>query len=277
MTDRVYPSTKPNGTTKTTTTTTRLPPPPNKTQFQTPTNRHPHRPNPTTNHRQSRRRSCFCLCFFWSTLIIVLLLLIATIAGCILYLLYHPRRPTFSITSLKISEFNLVPNNSDDTTKLTSKLNLTVSTKNPNKKITFFYSPFTITCFSSDNSVLFANGSFKSPFVSKPDNITIIHSTLYGNSVLMDTEVVNKIRSDLKKKSGVPLKIVLDSEARVKIENIVRTKKVGIRIKCEGIHSLVPNNKGGNYNKTSSKSVAANVSAAKCKLDLRIKIWKWTF
>lgn len=87
---------------------------------------------------------------------------------------------------------------------------------------------------------------------------------------------MNKIRSDLKKKSGLRLKIVLDTEARVKIESI-RSKKIGIRIKCEGIHSLIPKGGGGNSRNSSSSPVAANVSAAKCKIDLRIKIWKWTF
>ncbi|KVH95082.1 NDR1/HIN1-like protein 13 [Cynara cardunculus var. scolymus] len=280
MTDRVYPSSKPTGKTKGTTTATtppnpRLPPPPRKAQIQKPIpNRHPHRPNPIHNQRNPRRRSrrgCFCLCCFWSVLIIILLLLIATVAGCILYLLYHPHRPTFSIAALKISEFNLTTT-ADDTTRLTSRLNLTISTRNPNKKIIFYYDPIAITCLSDETQI--ANGSFANPFVSNPNNITIIRSSLYSNSLLLDTETVNHMRSDLKKKSGLPLKILLDTEAQVKIESI-KTKKVGIRIKCEGIHSLIP--KGGGGKSRNSSSVSAIVSAAKCKLDLRVKIWKWTF
>ncbi|KAM0026906.1 putative Late embryogenesis abundant protein, LEA_2 subgroup [Helianthus debilis subsp. tardiflorus] len=290
MTDRVYPSSKPkpNTTTKTTAaggggggaTTTpnrNIPPPPNKTQFNTTTtsnNRHPYRPNPTTTTHRRRRRSCFCLCCFWLTLIILLLLLISTIAGCILYLLYHPHRPTFSIAALKISQFNLSTTSSDDTTRLTSKLNLTLSTSNPNKKITFFYDPFTITLQSHETQL--ANGSFPNSLTIKPNNITIIHSQLYTTSLLLDPEIVTKIRSDLKKKSGMPLKLLLDTEVRVKIETL-RTKKVGIRIECDGIHSLIPKGGGTGRNTTASSAVAATVTAAKCKLDLRIKIWKWTF
>ncbi|KAL8208312.1 hypothetical protein R6Q57_007724 [Mikania cordata] len=276
MTDRVYPSTKPNPTTKTTTTTSnrRLPPPPNKSQSHAPTNtnRHPHRPNPTTNRhpRRRSRRGCFCLCCFWSILLITILLLIAAIAGCILYLLYHPHRPTFSIAALKISEFNLTTTAADDTTRLTSKLNLTISTRNPNKKITFYYDSIAITCLSHETQI--AKGSYSNPFVSKPNNISIIHSSLNSNSLIMEAEIVNKMRSDLKKKTGLPLKVLLDTEARVKIDSL-RSKKVGIRIKCEGIHGLIPSGGGRN----SSSSVAATVSAATCKLDLRIKIWKWTF
>lgn len=282
MTDKVYPSSKANGNTKGTTTAAaaatpnpRLPPPPSKAQIQKPIpNRHPHRPNPINNQRSRHRRSrrgCFCLCCFWSVLVIILLLLIATVAGCILYLLYHPHRPTFSIASLKISEFNLTTT-ADDTTRLTSRLNLTISTRNPNKKIIFYYDPIAITCLSDETQI--ANGSFANPFVSNPNNITIIRSSLYSNSLLLEPETVNHMRSDLKKKSGLPLKILLDTEAQVKIESI-KSKKIGIRIKCEGIHSQIP--KGGGGKSRNSSSVSATVSAAKCKLDLRVKIWKWTF
>ncbi|KAL7608240.1 hypothetical protein Lser_V15G10432 [Lactuca serriola] len=272
MTDRVYPSSKPNGNTTAATTNTRLPPPPSKAQQP---NRHPYRPNSVTNQRTRRRsrRGCFCLCCFWSVLIITLLILISAIAGCILYLLYRPHRPTFSIASLKISEFNLTTT-ADDTTRLTSNLNLTISTRNPNKKITFYYDSISITCLSEGTQV--ANGNFANSFVSNPNNITIIRSSLSSNSQLLETETVNRMRSDLKKKSGLPLKLLLDTKVRVKIESI-RSKKIGIRIKCEGIHSLIPKGGSGNSRNSSSSSVAATVSAAKCKLDLRIKIWKWTF
>lgn len=77
---------------------------------------------------------------------------------------------------------------------------------------------------------------------------------------------MKSLRSDLKKKSGVPLKVLLDTKVVVKADNF-KSKKVGIRIECEGVHATVPKGK--------SVSIAS-VSKAKCKVDLRIKIWKWT-
>ncbi|KAI3821999.1 hypothetical protein L1987_09580 [Smallanthus sonchifolius] len=96
-----------------------------------------------------------------------------------------------------------------------------------------------------------------------------------SKSLLLETETVNRIRSDLKKKLGLRLKIVLDTRVVMKIESI-RSKKVGIRIKCEDIHSLVTK-AGGAESNSSPSSVSATVSDAKCDVDLRIKIWKWTF
>ncbi|KAM0029550.1 putative Late embryogenesis abundant protein, LEA_2 subgroup [Helianthus debilis subsp. tardiflorus] len=259
-----------------TTTTAKPPPPPPTKPHPNNLNRHPYRPNPTIYHR-NHRRNYFCLFCFWSILIIILLLLIATIAGCILYLLYRPHRPTFDITSLKISHFNLTTN-ADDVTHLTSNMNLTFSTKNPNKRVVFFYDPITINLLVADTQI--ANGSFVNAFVSEPNNITVVRSQLYGANMLLESSTVNQISADLKKKSGMPLKIYLDTKTQVKIESI-KSKKVGIRIVCEGIHSLVPKGGGGGgrsgNSTTAAVAVAATVTDAKCNVDLRIKIWKWTF
>ncbi|KAD1118219.1 hypothetical protein E3N88_43269 [Mikania micrantha] len=90
----------------------------------------------------------------------------------------------------------------------------------------------------------------------------IIRSSLIGNSLLLETETVNRIRSELKKNLGLPLKILLDFEAVMKVESF-RSKKVGIRIKCEKIHSLFPKY-GSARSNSSSSSVSATVSDANC-------------
>ncbi|KAG8375666.1 hypothetical protein BUALT_Bualt10G0124000 [Buddleja alternifolia] len=279
MTDRVYPSTKPNGhptptphpTTIAATlpTVATLPTPPSKTHLYNP-NRHPYRPIPTTRRRHKTRhctcRRCCCLTCFWSTLLLIAIILLAATAAAAFYLLYHPRRPSFSVTSLKITSFNLTTTPSDDTTHLTTKINITLSAKNPNKKIIFFYDPMSITVLS--NAVTLSNGAFTN-FTNSPDTIYIIHTAMAMNSQVLDADAVNSMNSDLKRKNGLPMKIVMDTMVGVKLENI-KMKKIGIRVKCNGIHGEVP--KGKNVT-----AAVANTSKAKCKVDLRIKIWKWTF
>uniref|UniRef100_A0A5B6YUD3 Late embryogenesis abundant protein LEA-2 subgroup domain-containing protein n=1 Tax=Davidia involucrata TaxID=16924 RepID=A0A5B6YUD3_DAVIN len=264
MTDRVYPSSKPNGTTPataatTTNGTTKPPPfPAAKSQLYNPT-RQRYRPQPKHRHR----RSCLCLCCFWSILLLTALLLLAAIASAAVYVLYSPHRPTFTVSALRISQFK-VSTTSDDTTHLTSLLNLTISAKNPNKKLTFFYDPITITSMS--NQVTIANGSFPF-FTSNPNNSTLIRSSLSTSSQVLDADSVTSLRSDLKKKTGLPLKVVLDTKVIVKMDGL-KSKKVGIRVTCDGIHGQTPKGK--------SPSIAST-SDATCKVDLRIKIWKWTF
>ncbi|KAK9079846.1 hypothetical protein SSX86_001519 [Deinandra increscens subsp. villosa] len=274
MTDKVYPASKPNGT-PVSTKNPKLPLPPAKAHLYD-QNGHPYRRNPNNYHTKRRRsnfRRCFCLYCFWSLLITILILLLATISGGVLYLLYRPHLPTFSVVSLKISRFNLTTA-TDGTTRLTSNLNLTISTKNPNNKIKFHYDRIAIGCVTGETEI--ANGDFGNSFPSDPKNITIIRSSLSSNSLLLETETVNRMRSDLKKKSGLRLKMLLDAQAVMNVESF-GSKKVGMRIKCEGIHSLIPKSVRSEANSSSSPVVSATVSGAKCVVDLRIKIWKLRF
>ncbi|PSR91315.1 Late embryogenesis abundant protein, LEA-14 protein [Actinidia chinensis var. chinensis] len=268
MTDRVYPSAKTNGTTTNggaAVTATTKPPTAAKPNLYNPTRPHPYRPQPNHSRRRHRsQRSCVCLCCFWSFLLVAVLILLAAIAGCAVYVLYSPRRPAFSVAALRISRFNLSTNAADDTTRLTAALNLTISAKNPNKKIIYTYDPISITALS--NQVLIANGSFPF-FTSAPQNTTIIRSSLSIASELVDADLVKGLRSDLKRKNGLDLKILMDTKVVVKMEKL-KSKKLGIRVTCDGIHGTVPKGK--------SPSIAS-ITDAKCKVDLRIKIWKWTF
>lgn len=267
MTDRVYPSAKPNGTAPTAATAANPNAAPVKNQMYNNPNRVPYRPTPTAYHRHNRRRCsgrrCFCMCCFWSILIICILLLLAAIAGAIFYVLYHPQRPTFSVSSLKISNFNLTTS-ADDTTHLTTKLNLTLSTKNPNKKLIYNYNTISITALS--NQVVLAKGSFPG-FTSSTNNITIIHSTLSMVSQVLDVDSVSSLKSDLKRKAGLPVTILMDTMVEVKMDKL-KSKRVGIRVTCEGIHGSTPKGKA---------PAVASTNNAKCKVDLRIKILKWTF
>ncbi|KAL2517864.1 NDR1/HIN1-like protein 6 [Abeliophyllum distichum] len=271
MKDRVYPSIKLNGATANPAAAAAATnPPATKTQLYNPMSHHPYRPNPTAHHRHNLRRRrfscrrCFCLTCFWSILLLIAILLLAAIAAAAFYVLYHPHRPAFSVTSLKISQFNLTTTTSDGTTHLTTQANLTLSAKNPNKKVIFYYDPMSITV--SSNQVTISSGSFKN-FTNSPDTIFIIHTTTGLKFQLLDGDESNSLKSDLKKKNGIPLQIVVDTMVVVKMEKL-KTKKIGIRVKCDGIHGSVQKAKN---------PALANTSDAKCKVDLRIKIFKWTF
>ncbi|PON56366.1 Late embryogenesis abundant protein [Parasponia andersonii] len=276
MTDRVHPSSKPtpNGTTtaaaaaganpSSVTAAAATNPTASKPQL-----RPPYRPQPQyphhhhRRHRRSNRNICCCCCF-WSILVVLALGLLAAIAAAAVYVLYHPTRPEFTVTSLRIAKLNLTTSPDSSSSRLTALLNLTVSSKNPNGHLTFFYDAFAVTASSS--SVQIGNGSIPA-FVSEKKNETTFRTIVASSSQDLDTDATTSLRSDLKKKGGVPLKIQMDTRVKVKMESL-RSKRVGIRVTCQGIKAVAPKGK--------SPSVAS-VSDAKCKVDLRIKIWKWTF
>ncbi|KAL8230286.1 hypothetical protein R6Q57_000064 [Mikania cordata] len=210
-----------------------------------------YRPQP----RRSRR-SCCCSCCLWITFTIMIIIFIAAVAGGVMYVLYRPHRPTFSVSSLHVSQFNLTSSN-----KLSSKFNFTVTARNSNKKIVFYYDPVSVS-FNSDG-VDVGDGSIPAFTMGKKNTTTLktVVSTM-GQSV----DDNSGLKSDLKSKKSVPLKIQLDTKVKAKIGSL-KTKKLPIRVICDGIKVTAPAGK---------TATSATTSDAKCKVDLRIKIWKWT-
>ncbi|PWA62468.1 late embryogenesis abundant (LEA) hydroxyproline-rich glycoprotein family [Artemisia annua] len=224
--------------------------PPNKSNLYNST-RPVYRPLPRRN-----RRSCccsFCLCITFS---LILLILIAAIAGGIFYALYRPQRPSFSVTSLQVQNFTLTNSNI-----LTTKFNLSVTAHNPNKKIEFIYDEVNVNFRSKDVDV--GHGTIPGFTMRKKDS-TRLRSvvSVTGQSVGDDGSV---LRSDVNKKK-VPMSVRLDTKVKVKVGGL-KMKKVPIRVDCSGITASVPSGK---------TPASASTSGVKCKVDLRIKIWKWT-
>ncbi|XP_031101035.1 NDR1/HIN1-like protein 13 [Ipomoea triloba] len=209
-----------------------------------------YRPQPSP--RRHKRSFC-CSCCLWTTFLVITLIILAAIAGGIFYVLYRPERPTFAVNSLHLSQFNL------SATTLTSKLNISVSARNPNKKITYFYDPITISTFSGDIPV--GTGSFPA-FEHGTKNTTNLKATISTSKQTLDAGDISKLKS----KKTLPLTLKLETKVKVKVGGL-KTKKVGIRVTCDGIRVSVP------AGKSLSKATTSNVD---CKVDLRIKIWKWT-
>ncbi|XP_008782538.1 NDR1/HIN1-like protein 13 [Phoenix dactylifera] len=255
MADRVFPSSKPNPQPPQAVNGSGGPPsfPTTKAQAYGAT-RPRYRPQPMKPRRRSSR-SCCCACCLWLTLILIALVLLAAIAGGVFYFLYRPRRPDFTVSSLRLAALNVTASN-----HLASRLDLSVTARNPNKKLVYLYDPISIAVSSGGVDV--GDGSFPA-FVHDTKNTTILKTTVSSSGESVDPSAA----ADLKKKSKLPLEIDLETKAGVKIGGL-KTKKIGIKVHCEGIDVAVP--KGKTAPSPSSPDVM-------CKVKLRIKIWKWTF
>ncbi|XP_052180406.1 NDR1/HIN1-like protein 6 [Diospyros lotus] len=252
MADRVYPSAKPatNGTAAPGGGNPSFPA--TKAQMYN-TARPLYRPQPP---RRSRR-SCCCSCCLWTTLLILILLVLATVAGAVIWVLYRPHRPSFSVAALQISQFNLT------SSQLNAKFNISITARNPNKKLQFFYDPISVSI--SADGVNVGSGSFPA-FAHGTKNTTTLRTAIVSKGQSLDDSSATLLKSDLKNKNGLPIKIQLDTKVKVKMGG-VKTKKVPVRVKCSGVTASVP---------TGKAAAAASTADAKCKVDLRIKIWKWT-
>lgn len=249
MADRVYPSAKPNPQPP---ASAGAPPsfPATKSQmYQRPM----YRPVPSKSRRRSRGSCCRCLCC-WIVIVIILLVLLAAIAGGIFYVLYRPHRPTFTVSSLRLSTFNLTSSN-----LLTSSLDLSVTARNPNKKIVFLYDDISVGVTSSGADV--GDGSIPG-FQHDAKNTTVLKVIAGVSRQSVDPSVV----SDLKK-SNVQLAVDLETKAGIKVGSL-KTKKVGIKVHCEGFQAAAP---------AKGKPGASATPDVVCQVKLRVKIWKWTF
>ncbi|XVF25145.1 hypothetical protein REPUB_Repub13aG0188400 [Reevesia pubescens] len=257
MTDRVYPSSKqPTNGTAPTTNAANPSFPATKAQLYG-ASRPLYRPKP---NRHRYRRSCCCSCCIWTTVAILLLILLAAIAGAIVYVLYRPHRPTFTVSSLKVSTLNVT-----SASKLITNINLNVTAKNPNKKVVYIYDPITISLITNDD-IDIGDGSFGS-FVHDTKSSTLLKAAITSSNQELDATSAGKLKTALNSKNGLPLKIKLDTKVKAKM-GALKTPKLGIRVVCEGIKATVPKGKS---------ATTASTSNAKCKVDLRLKIWKWTF
>ncbi|KAM7504247.1 hypothetical protein LguiB_003151 [Lonicera macranthoides] len=111
--------------------------------------------------------------------------------------------------------------------------------KNGNKNIPFFYDPITIFVF---RCVLVGHGSLPG-FLHPTKNSTSLKTILTSTCEGIDSAQTIVLKSNLKNKKSVPLKIQLDTKANVP---------------------------------TGKSATTTTTSNAMCKVGLRIKIWKWT-
>lgn len=222
---------------------------------QPPYQRPPYRPPPPPKRRRDGR-SCCCKCCLWTTFIIVLILLIVAVAGAVFYALYRPHRPSFTVTSLQLTRFNLTD------TALTSAFNVSIGARNPNSKISFFYDDISVTVLSGGVDI--GDGTFPA-FSQGKKNVTALKSVITKSIDPTSAGIdVTSLKSSFKSRS-LPIEIRLETKVKAKAGKI-KTKKIGIRVTCYGIRVSVP---------TGNTTTSVTTTNMTCKVDPRVKVIKW--
>lgn len=219
-----------------------------------------YRPHPLPRRRG---RGCCCCCCLWITFFIFTLLILAAAASAAFWAIFRPQLPTYAVSAFRISALNAT-----SSTRVDFRANLTVAADNPNDRIQILYDPTTLTVLHGGSP--FAAGRFPA-FVHPENNVTTLKAAISSSGKDLESGAVDSLKSDLKKKSGAPLTIRLDTRVGVKI-GVLTTRKIGFRVTCDGIHASVPAATG-----KSPPSATATTSGAKCKVEVRVKIWSWTF
>ncbi|XP_072970556.1 NDR1/HIN1-like protein 6 [Typha angustifolia] len=173
---------------------------------------------------KKKRSRCFrCLC--WSLLALVLLiLLIGAIVG-ILYLVFRPKIPKYSVDRLTISDFSVDANLTAHAT-----FNVTVTGRNPNRRIGIYYEDGSSLSAWYNGTSLCA-GEFP-VFYQGHRNTTVVDVILNGETKL-DGGLITDLQQQQEKgfiplavKGDVPIKVKFGSWKLVKLTAKVRCNVV---------------------------------------------------
>ncbi|KAF8724974.1 hypothetical protein HU200_020697 [Digitaria exilis] len=293
MADRVYPAAKPNPPPGAATAANGNGAPasfpaPKSQMYQRPI----YRPQAPAKRRRRSCRCSFCCCFCWALLVVILLALLAAVAGGAFYLLYRPQRPSFTVSSVRLSSLNLT--SSATAPVLTDAISLTVTARNPNKKVVYLYDDFTLSAATAANALPLGSATVPG-FTHAAGNTTVLTATIASSAVTVDPSA----SGDVKKSGGFSVVLDADTSAGVRVGSI-KTKKIGIQVHCEGIKvtpppppppapkkvkgkngtvSLAPAPAPSEADATMPTTKGATVSTAahSCTVRVRVKIWRWTF
>ncbi|CAL0301383.1 unnamed protein product [Lupinus luteus] len=169
-----------------------------------------------------KRRSCCCkfFCCIFSTLLI-LIVAIAITAG-VLYLVFRPNLPKYSVDELRIiNQFDTSGNNN-----LFVTFNVTITARNPNKKIGFFYvGGSQITAWYEETQL--CEGSLPK-FYQGHRNITVLNIPMIGQT--KDTnDLVNTLEQE--QKGTIPLNLKVTQPVRIKVGKL-ELFKINFRVGC---------------------------------------------
>ncbi|CAA7029429.1 unnamed protein product [Microthlaspi erraticum] len=198
---------------------------------------------------KKRRRSCCCRCVCY-TLCLLLLFVVAVGATIgILYLVFKPKLPDYSIDRLQLTRFTL---NQDS--NLSTAFNVTITAKNPNEKIGIYYEDGSkITVWYMEAKL--SDGSLPK-FYQGHENTTVIYVEMTGQtkdaSGLMTT-----LQEQQQTTGNIPLRIRVNQPVRVKFGKL-KLFELRFLVRCGVfVDSLAANN-------------VIKIQSSSCKFGLRL-------
>ncbi|URD92532.1 harpin-induced protein 1 domain containing protein [Musa troglodytarum] len=197
---------------------------------------------------KKKRRSCCCRCLCWTVLtVVILVVIIGAIVG-ILFLAFDPKLPKYSVDRLAISNFTV-----DDNMTVSATFNLTVTTKNPNKKIGIYYRGGSHLSAWYTNTSL-CTGTFP-VFYQGHKNTTVLSLLLSG-----ETQLGSGLLQELQQQQQtgtIPLVFRGNVPVTVKLGSL-KLPKVTFKVKCD----IIVN--------TLSSSNTISLKSSSCKFRLKL-------
>ncbi|CAL9042336.1 unnamed protein product [Musa banksii] len=196
--------------------------------------------------RKRRSRCCTCLC--WSLLAIVILIVVIAVAAGVLYLVFRPKIPKYSVDRLAVSSFAV-----DDNATVAVTFNVTVTARNPNRRIGIYYQGGSdLSAWYTDERL--CTGSFPA-FYQGHRNTTVLHVLLAGEAKI-GSELLTELLQQ-QQTGTIPLAVRGVVPVRVKLGKL-KLWKVRFKVRC----SLVVN--------SLSASGDVSIRSSSCKFKLKL-------
>ncbi|WOL06025.1 hypothetical protein Cni_G14757 [Canna indica] len=182
---------------------------------------------------KKRRGNCCCRCLCCALCAVVVLVVAVAAAVGVLYLVFDPKLPSYSVDRLRVSAFSV-----DASLDARATFQVTVTATNPNKGIGIYYER------GSRLRVLYAGydlcqGTLPA-FYQGHRNTTVLAVALTG-AVQLGSSVMSELQQQ-QQSGSVPLEFQGDVPVRVKL-GALKLWKVTSRVRCNlVVDSLTANN-----------------------------------
>ncbi|KAG7030716.1 NDR1/HIN1-like protein 6, partial [Cucurbita argyrosperma subsp. argyrosperma] len=208
----------------------------------------PSAPPPKVLPSEKTSSSCVCKCFCWTFCVIFLLLIVIGGVVGILYLVFKPKIPTYSINSLTISDLRLNVDMS-----LYARFDVKITAYNPNEKIGIYYEKGgVLSVWYTDKKL--CQGSLP-VFYHGHRNRTALDVDLMGRTVKGNTLMA--ALAEQQRTGRIPLQLRAAAPVAVKLGQL-KLKKVKILGNCLlVVDSLTANN-------------AISIKASNCNFRLKL-------
>ncbi|WOG97467.1 hypothetical protein DCAR_0416807 [Daucus carota subsp. sativus] len=171
---------------------------------------------------RKKRRSCFTRCLCWSLCVLLVILTILAILAGVIFLVFRPKAPKYSVDSIRITQFAL---NND--LSLSASFNVNVTARNPNKKIGIYYeggSPISVWYTGTK----LCEGSWPK-FYQGHRNTTVLNLPLTGRAVNA-ADLLRSIQQE-QLTGRIPLNVRVRVPVRIKLGKL-KLMKWKFLVKC---------------------------------------------
>lgn len=159
----------------------------------------------------------------WTFLTIILTVVAIGITIGILFLVFKPKFPKYSVDKLQVAQFNLSNDGS-----LSATFDVTITARNPNEKIGLYYESGSSIGVSYDGTQLCEGALPK--FYQGHENTTQLVVALSGQTQNA-TSLLSSLQQQQQQTGHVPLNLRVDQPIKIKLGQL-KLPKLKFRVKC---------------------------------------------